>query len=83
MLVVKANENKDDWLVARIFGITLDFFNVHKREKEFVTSKLMSELEIGPPVYATFTNGIISGFVQGKTFFWNDLTPFRDVKLLK
>ncbi|XP_064642610.1 ethanolamine kinase 1-like [Lineus longissimus] len=82
MLLCKANENKDEWLVARIFGITVEGF-IQNRQKELIHTKLMADLKIGPPLYATFTNGLVSGFTKGTTYFWTDLSAFKNIKLLK
>ncbi|XP_064642119.1 ethanolamine kinase 1-like isoform X1 [Lineus longissimus] len=82
MVLCKANENKDEWLVARIFGIIVEGF-MQNRQKELIHTKLMADLKIGPPLYATFTNGLVSGFAKGKSYFWTDLSAFKDTKLLK
>jgi hypothetical protein len=74
-------DNKDDWIVARIFGTDIDFGL--SREVEKKNSNLFAEQNIGPPVYGTFKNGLLFKFVKGKTFFWTELTPFRDIKLCK
>ncbi|XP_064651087.1 ethanolamine kinase 1-like [Lineus longissimus] len=81
MFLCKVNGNETDWLVARIFGVAVDA-KIDKRKSELSNSKLMSELGIGPPVYATFRNGLIFGYVMGKTYFWTDFSAFKDGKLL-
>ncbi|XP_064625328.1 ethanolamine kinase 1-like [Lineus longissimus] len=75
-------DNKDDdWIVARIFGTDLDFGQ--QRDVEVKNSKLFAEREIGPTVYCVFKNGLLFQFIKGKTFFWTDLSAFRDIKLCK
>ena len=75
-------DNKDDWIVARIFGTAIAeaFF---QRDVEVKNSKLYAEQKIGPPVHGAFKNGILFGFVKGKTFFWDDISAFRDIRLPK
>ncbi|XP_064630295.1 ethanolamine kinase 1-like [Lineus longissimus] len=74
-------DNKDDWIVARIFGTDLDFGQ--QRDVEIKNSKLFAEIGIGAPVYGAFKNGLLFKFIKGKTFFWTDLSAFRDIKVCK
>ncbi|XP_064620979.1 ethanolamine kinase 2-like [Lineus longissimus] len=75
-------DNKNDWIVARIFGTDIEFGQ--QRDVEIRNSKLYAEREIGPPVYGIFKNGLLFKFMTGKTYSWTDvISAFRDIKLCK
>ncbi|XP_064641041.1 ethanolamine kinase 1-like isoform X2 [Lineus longissimus] len=82
MLVCLVNDNQEEWLVARIFGSGLDPAGClgFRRQREVKCSKALAELKLGPPVYASFRNGLIFGFVAGKQYGWADVTAFREMK---
>jgi hypothetical protein len=82
MLACSVSDNQDQWLVARIFGSGLDPAGGlgFRRQREVNCSKGLAELNLGPPVHATFRNGLLFGFVTGTPFSWSDLSTFRELK---
>jgi hypothetical protein len=79
-------DNKSDWVVARVFDTKVDIVEQFgfAKEYEFKASKLFSEIGVGPPVLGIFKNGLVIGFVHGTLYGWAELTPFRDnMKLLE
>lgn len=59
----KLRHGGDDLVLFRLYGNKTELFI--DRQKELETFQLLHSKGFGPPVYATFDNGIAYGFVNG------------------
>ena len=73
---LKSDATNEDALVVRIFAED----TMADRDLEKVGLRVAMEIGFGPPLVAEFNNGIVMGFVKGRTLTYED---YADPKIMR
>merc|ERR1719184_77079 len=73
-----ADTKKDDAIVVRVFGDSLDFFT--NRTKEFLAMQIAYAAGCFQPILAVFKNGVAYKYAHGRTLRYADLSNPKVIK---
>lgn len=65
MLLSCTHESSGETLLMRVYGYGTNL--IIDRHREFVSHLVLNSLKLAPPVHARFANGLIYGFISGRS----------------